>query len=538
MAEPNEDADVVIVGAGPSGAVAAHTLAERGFKVVCLEQGDWVNASEFPGNRQDFELLIKTKWSWNPNKRGRPQDYPQNLDEADIVPVMFAAVGGSSILFGAHWMRLMPSDFRVRTLDGICDDWPIDYWDLEPYYNRVDRFLGVAGLSGDPAYPGIEYEMPPHPIGKGGMLAARGMNKLGWHWWPGSQAIPTAKHKHLAKCVRWGVCETGCPAGAKASFDLGYWPHATALGAKIVTGARVRAVTTDKAGRADAVLWIDRQGGDHRQKAKAVVMAANGIGTPRLLLLSASSAFPDGLANSSGLVGKNLMLHPNNETIGLYDEPLESWKGPAGLLLYSLEFYETDLKRGFYRGSKINLMPVPGVLRLIDNFDKLAFEQRWGAGLHDIAEHAGRALTWSANIEDLPEETNQVTLDATLRDGDGIPAPKVTYRISENSQKSLTFSLARMVEMQQAAGARHISQTPLWTEQPGHLLGTARMGNDRRKSVVDRFGRSHDVPNLFIVDGSVMVTSGAMNPTSTITALALRTAEHIADTARDLKVPA
>ena len=157
---------------------------------------------------------------------------------------------------------------------------------------------------------------------------------------------------------------------------------------------------------------------------------------------------------------------------------------------------------------------------------------------HDIAEHAGRALTWSANIEDLPEETNQVTLDATLRDGDGIPAPKVTYRISENSQKSLTFSLARMVEMQQAAGARHISQTPLWTEQPGHLLGTARMGNDRRKSVVDRFGRSHDVPNLFIVDGSVMVTSGAMNPTSTITALALRTAEHIADTARDLKVPA
>ncbi len=537
MTETNDIADVVIIGAGPSGSVAAHTLAGKGFKVVCLEQGDWVNASEFPGNRAEFELLIQTKWSWNPNTRGRPEDYPQNLDEADIVPIMFAAVGGSSILFGAQWMRLLPSDFRVRTLDGICDDWPIDYWELEPYYSRVDKFLGVSGLGGDPAYPPQDFDMPPHPMGKGGMLSARAMNKLGWHWWPGTQAIPTAKHKHMAKCVRWGVCETGCPAGAKASFDLGYWPHATALGAKVITGARVRAITTDRQGRADSVIWIDRQGREQRQKANVVVMASNGIGTPRLLLLSASSAFPDGLANSSGLVGKNLMLHPNTESIGLYDEEIESWKGPAGQLMYSLEFHETDLRRGFYRGSKLNLMPVPGVLRLLSNFGALPFENKWGAGLHDIAEHAGRALTWSANIEDLPEETNRVTLDPTLKDSDGIPAPKVVYRLGENTKKSLAFSLARMVEIHQAAGARHIAQTPLWREQPGHLLGTARMGNDPKTSVVDRFGRSHDVPNLFIVDGSVMVTGGAVNPTASITALALRTAEHIAATAAEQRVP-
>ena len=533
MTDANEDIDVVIIGAGPSGAVTAHTLAERGFKVVCLEQGDWTSPADFPGNRPEWELLLQRKWSWNQNTRGRPADYPVNVDDAAIIPIMYAGVGGSSVRFGAHWMRLLPSDFRVKTLDGICDDWPIDYFELEPFYNRIDKFIGVSGLGGDPAYPPQDFDMPPHPLGKGGMQAARGMNKLGWHWWPGTQAIPTAKHKHMAKCVRWGMCEMGCPAGAKASFDLAFWPHAIAHGAKLITGARVRMIETGRDGRANGVIYIDRQGKEHRQKTNAVVMAANGVGTSRLLLMSASSQHPDGLANSSGLVGKNLMLHPNTESIGLYDEDIESWKGPAGQLLYSLQFYETDLSRGFYRGSKINLMPAPGVLRLLSNFKSLPFEERWGAGVHDISEHAGRALTWSANTEDLPEESNRVTLDPILKDTDGLPAPKVSYVISDNTMKNLKFSLDRLVEMHEAAGAVHIAKTLLWTEQPGHLLGTARMGNDPKTSVVDRWGRSHDVPNLFVVDGSVMVTSGAVNPTASITALALRAAEHIADTSRD-----
>ncbi|MEZ5924212.1 MAG: GMC family oxidoreductase [Hyphomicrobiaceae bacterium] len=538
MSQTMADVDVVIIGAGPSGAVTAHTLSERGFKVVCLEQGDWVSPADFPGNHREFELLLRKHWSTNPNDRGRPADYPLNVDQAEVMPVMFGAVGGSSILFGAQWMRLLPSDFRVRSLDGVADDWPIDYWDLEPYYNRIDKFIGVSGLGGDPAYPPQDFDMPPHPLGKGGMLAAKALNTLGWHWWPGTQAIPSANFKRMVKCQRWGVCETGCPAGAKASFDLAFWPHAIALGAKLVTGARARQITTDPAGRANGVVWIDREGREHRQKAKAVVLASNGIGTPRLLLLSASAQFPDGLANSSGLVGRNLMLHPNNESIGLYDEELESWKGPAGQLMYSLEFYETDQKRGFLRGSKMNLMPVPGILRLIQNFASLDFERRWGAAAQDIIEHAGRALSWAANIEDLPEESNGVTLDPELKDSDGIPAPRIHYKMSDNTKRNLDFALARMVEMHEATGARHIAQTPLWREQPGHLLGTARMGTDPRRSVVDRFGRTHDVPNLFIVDGSVMVTSGAVNPTASITALALRSAEHIVETARDLPVPA
>lgn len=534
----SEDADVVIVGAGPSGAVTAHTLASQGFKVVCLEQGDWMSPADYPGNKPEFELLLQKKWSWNPNTRGRSADYPMNLDNADVTPIMIGGVGGSSVLYGAQWMRLLPSDFRVKTLDGVADDWPIDYYELEPFYNRVDQFLGVSGLGGDPAYPPQDFEMPPHPLGKGGMRMAEAMNGLGWHWWPGTQAIPTAKFKSMEKCVRWGVCETGCPAGAKASFDLGYWPHARSAGAQLITGARVRAVTTDRKGLADAVIWIDRDGREHRQKAGAVVLAANGIGTSRLLLLSGSNAFPDGLANSSGLVGKNLMLHPNNEVIGLYDEDIESWKGPAGQLIYSLEFYETDRARGFLRGAKANLMPVPGILRILAPFDDLPFDQRWGTALHDLDRFAGRALSWAGNVEDLPEEHNRVTLDPNLKDSDGIPAPRIHYKISENTQKSLDFILDRMTEMHKAAGAAHVLRQPLWREAPGHILGTARMGDDPETSVVDRFGRSHDVPNLFIVDGSVMVTSGGMNPTASIAALALRTSEHIVATAKTQAVAA
>lgn len=538
MADLSGIADVVIVGAGPSGAVAAHTLAISGLKVICLEQGDWQSPADYPGNRPEFELLLQRKWSWNPNTRKWPADYPMNLDDAEVTPIMLAGVGGSSLLYGAQWMRLMPSDFRVKTLDGVADDWPISYDDVAPFYDRVGAFIGVAGMDGDPAYPAFSYNMPPHPITKGGLRMGKALNELDWHWWVGANAIPTARFKAMEKCVRWGVCETGCPAGAKASFDLAYWPHATAAGTTLITGARVKEVTLNAQGLADGVDWIDRKGNVHRQRASAVILAANGIGTPRLLLMSQSGKHLNGLSNSSGLVGKNLMLHPNNEVIGLYDEPLESWTGPAGQPIYSLEFYETDTSRGFYRGSKLNLMPVPGILRFLNDFDGLPFEQRWGKSIHDLAKYAGRVLSWAGNIEDLPEEHNRVTLDDTLTDGDGLPAPKISYKISDNTQKNLDFVLARMADMHKAAAADHVFSHPLWKEAPGHLLGTARMGKDPERSVVNEFGRSHDVKNLFIVDGSVMVTSGAMNPTATITSLALRTAEHILASAREMEVAA
>jgi choline dehydrogenase-like flavoprotein len=527
--------DVLVVGAGPGGAVAAHTLAKRGFSVLCLEQGDWVNPGDMPGTKPEFELLTRGKWSVWPNERKGRADYPLNVEDAEADPIMFNGVGGGSVFYGAHWMRLMPSDFRVRTLDGVCDDWPIGYEDLEPFYAQVDKFIGVSGLGGDPAYPDHDYPLPPHPIGPGGVQMARGMNALGWHWWPGTNAIPSSAYKNMGQCVRWGLCERGCPAGAKASFDVAYWPHATAAGATLITGARVARITVDHRGLANGAVWIDVQGGEHRVEANSVVLAGNGIGTPRILLMS-DDQHSEGLANSSGLVGKNLMLHPINSVMGIYEEELQAWNGPAGQLIQSMEFADTDTSRGFLRGAKWALMPPLGVLHVLDHLKDHPFDEKWGAHVHELARYTGRSLIWSGVIDDLPEESNTVTLDGSSTDSSGLPGVKLNYRRSENANKMIDFMDARMVEAHEAAGATRTLIAPV--TESGHLLGTARMGTDPTSSVVDAFGRSHDVPNLFIVDGSVMVTGGSVNPTATIAAMSLRTATHLADTARDQQVPA
>ncbi len=518
-----------MVGAGPSGAVVAHTLATRGFDVLCLEQGDWVNPSDYPVNRQEWELLIQRQWHHDPNVRRNPADYPVEVSGSDMSPVMYNAVGGSSVFYGAQWPRLLPSDFRVRSLDGVADDWPISYEELKPYHDEVDAFLGVAGVDGDPAYPeGLTYPMPPHPLGKVGRRAAAAMNELGWHWWPGTNAIVTHKHGTLEPCARWGTCEFGCPAGAKASFDLVYLPQALKAGARLQTGARVREITTDVRGRASGATWIDRDGSEHHQPARVVVLCTNGIGTARLLLLSASADHPDGLANASGLVGRNLMLHPTSSVTGFYADGLDSWLGPAGELVHSMQFYETHPDRDFVRGAKLVLMPTPGPLNAFEVQREMPFDELWGPAFHRRARaHAGGVLG-GAIAEDLPDERNRVTLDPVLTDSDGVPAPKLEYRVPENTRRILAHATQRMGEIHATMGAERTFDVDLWVDQPGHLLGTARMGTDPRRSVVDVDGQAHDVPNLYVADGSLFVTSGAANPTSTITALALKVAKGIA----------
>lgn len=527
-------ADVVVIGAGPSGAIVTYYLAEAGLNVVCLEQGSWINPTDYAGNRPEWELLIQKQWSHNPNHRSLPSDYPLNVDDSDMWPSMYNAVGGSSIYFGAEWPRLLPSDFRVRTLDGVADDWPISYEELAPYYDEIDRFIGVSGVGGDPAYPdGLDYPLPPLPIGKAGVRAAQAANKLGWHWWPGTNAIPSQNFKNMAACARWGVCEWGCPESAKSSSDVAWWPHALRCGATLITGARVRRIETGTDGRATGVSWLDRDGAEHHIKANSVVVGANGVGTPRLLLMSDSASHPNGLGNSSGLVGKNLMLHPNSSVNGYYDDDLESYLGPAGQLIHSMEFYDTRPQHDFVRGIKMMILPTPGPLNALETYRSKGFDDVWGAPVHDIVNRHGNGILWCANTEDLPEESNMVTLDNILTDDQGLPAPKVDYRISDNTRKLLAFSLHRMQELHEAAGAIDTFPVEIWVDLPGHLLGTARMGNDRARSVVDSWGKMHDAPNVYIADGSTFVTSGSANPTATISAVALRVARGILAEAKD-----
>jgi choline dehydrogenase-like flavoprotein len=521
-----EVVDVLIVGAGASGAAFAWSLADTRMNILCLEQGDWVEPESYPGMADDWELRQLGDFALSPNSRKRREDYPVNDADSPIAASMFNAVGGSTILYAAHFPRLHPSDFRVRTLDGAAADWPIDYRLLAPYYDVNARMMGVSGLAGDPAYPDKEVPLPPVALGKVGETLAAGFNRLGWHWWPSDSAITTAEYEGRAPCVNAGTCLLGCPQGAKASTDVTYWPPALRQGVRIRTRCRVREITLGDNGMADGVVYYDAEGVERRQRAHVVVLACNGIGTPRLLLNSRSKHFPDGLANRSGLVGKNLMFHPYAMVTGIFDEPLEGYKGPTGCCIMSQEFYETDPARGFLRGYSFEILrgfgPVSTAL--------------WGMGAGRLpsgsdhhrafAELFDRTAGMVVICEDLPEESNQVTLDADLTDSDGIPAPRITYRLSENSSKMLEHSVARAKEVLEASGARAtVAEAPLriagW-----HLMGTARMGSDPRTSVVNEWGRCHDVRNLFIIDGSIFVTAGAVNPTNTIQALAL----YIADT--------
>jgi choline dehydrogenase-like flavoprotein len=521
----DEMVDVLIIGSGASGAAVAWSLAETRMKILCLEQGDWIKPSEMPSNGRDWEARRYTDFNISPNRRGRDTDYPVNDDDSLMKVANFNGVGGSTILYTAHFPRMHPSDFRVRSLDGVADDWPVDYRTLEPFFAENDRMMGVSGLAGDPAYPPHEPPMPPVPLGKSGTRYARAMNSLGWHWWPSEVSIATTDYEGRAGCINLGHCTPGCAQGAKASTDITYWPLALRAGVELRTRCRVREITTNENGMATGVYYYDADGVERFQPAEVVILACNGIGTPRLLLNSASAQWPDGLANSSGLVGKNLMLHPWPQVFGYVDEQLDGDRGPL-TTLWSKEFYETDPNRDFVRGYTLQFARGTGPVNEAIT-SAAAGRLPWGPDHHRIyRELLYKRVQIGVACEDLPEAHNRVTLDPTLTDSHGIPAPKISYTISENTRRMMEHGIARAEEILTAAGASNLSASRTVLNSPGHLLGTARMGRDPATSVVNEWGRSHDVKNLFIVDGSIWVTSGGVNPTSTIQALAL----YIADT--------
>lgn len=518
--------DVLIIGSGMAGAAIAKRLSERGLRIVCLEQGPWVGSEEHPHYSNEWEFETLRGWHRNPNDRHAPADFP--VTGGDITPLLYNAVGGSTIHYNAHWPRLKPVDFRKGSEHGLegSVDWPISYEDLAPYFDQNDVEMGVAGLAGDPANPPrTPRQTRPHPFGKHSTLLTSGMERLGWHWWPADNAIISEDYDGRIACNQCGACRNGCPRGSLAMTNVTYWPKALRNGVDLRPNCRVERITTDAQGRADGVVYINLVTGQrHRQEASIVVVAAGGLGTPRLLLMSADSRFPDGLANNSGVVGRYVMHHAYAFVTFVFNEPLNGFAGAYGAPAVSQEFYDTDASRGFVNG--LTYQVGRGLTA-----STAAILTPWGARHREaFGRFFNHEVLMNVQAEDLPVYDNRVELDGNALDSSGLPGVKVRYRLHANDRAIVEFGIERARELADAAGAMEflspgvVSPNPAW-----HLLGTCRMGSDPQTSVTDADHQAWDVPNLYICDGSSFVTDGSVNPTSTIGALALRCADRILD---------
>jgi len=531
--------DFVVIGSGAAGGVMARELTAAGLDVVLLEQGPHRTRADFKHDELGYffnnELL---------GGEGNVQTFRHTAAEVavpknDPPPAMYArTVGGSSVHFSGNFWRFHPVDFKERSKLGAIagtgfEDWPISYEELEPYYTKVDWEIGVSGAPGPFDPPRSKaYALPPMPVKSSGVLFEAGAKKLGLHPQVAPVAVLSQPYNGRPGCIHCGFCMGfGCEVGAKSSTLATMIPQALASGrCELRVNCAAMRIETDAHGRVSEVVYRDGNGRTQAQRARAVVLCANGAETPRLLLMSASTRFPHGLANGSGRVGQYLMNNSDSATHALFDEPLNDYKSvQASRILH--DFYDSDPKRGFYGGGAIDARSFLGATPMMFALTTVPPDvPQWGVEYKRYLAHGfTRNMTSLCMGTSLALETNNITLDPTHKDSLGRPAIRVTYRDHDDDLKLQRFLQDRAVEILDAAGAKKVWREPV---QPGtggpHLLGTCRMGDDPQASVVDRYHRTHEVRNLFICDGSSFVTSGRGQPTMTIQALAFRAAEHIA----------
>jgi choline dehydrogenase-like flavoprotein len=534
--------DFVVVGSGAAGGVIARELAIAGFSTVVLEQGPRLTPAAFEHDELKYWYL-----SGITNDPARsPQTFRADPSTTAVPtgmrPALWYArtVGGSSTHFTGTYWRFHEIDFVERSRFGSIagtglEDWPITYAELEPYYTKVEWDIGVSGLAGaSPFDPprSRPYPMPPLPVKSSGVLLERGARKLGLHPFPAPMAINSQPYRGRPGCVHCGFCHGfACEVQAKAATLFNMIPEAEDTGnCEIRPNSYVVRVDTNARGRATGVAYLDAQGREHFQKARAVVVSANGAETPRLLLASSSSRFPDGLANSSGLVGKYLMFNYSSRVSAVFEHELNEFKSVQVTRILH-DFYDSDPKRGFYGGGGMDarIGPQPAFWA-----QRLSVEgPAWGAAFKARLREFPRSMVLACHGTSLPVATNSVSLDPTLKDAWGRPALRVTYKDHPDDLANARFMQDRAVEIMEAAGAQRVIRAPIReSDFSMHLLGTCRMGNDPRTSVVDRYHRTHDIRNLFLCDGSSLVSSGRGQPTMTLQALAFRAAEHMTRFAR------
>src|ERR1700676_106683 len=532
-----DEVDFVIIGSGAAGGILAKELSENGFRVVVREQGPYLTEKDFV--HDEIKVLNQDLLTNHPDLQPNTfRKTPQDKAKPQRALVYGRLVGGTSTHFTANFWRFHEIDFIERSKVGpiagtTLSDWPITYADLEPYYTKVEWEIGVSGQAGaSPFDPprSKPYPMPPLPVKSSGVIFERAARKLGWHPFPAPMAILSQPRPGRSACINCGFClGFGCEVGAKSSSLATAIRMAERTGrCEIRPNSYVHRIETDASGRAVGAVYFDEKRDTHLQKAKAVVVCANGAETPRLLLLSANKQFPHGLANSSGIVGKYLMLNSGGVVIGQFEHPLNDYKGFAVSRILH-DFYELDAQKvGFYGGggldARFDATPIGFALNGLP-----PDTPKWGTAFKKtLAENYTRTMEVFSHGTSLAREENSFSLDPELKDAWGLPALRLTYKDHPDDLKLAKWLNDRALELLDAAGARKKWSYPI-TEQEFavHLLGTCRMGNDPKTSVIDSDHRTHDVKNLFLCDGSSLVTSGRGQPTMTIEALSFRAADRI-----------
>jgi choline dehydrogenase-like flavoprotein len=508
--DPGEEVDYVIVGVGAAGGVLLQRLARAGFRVVGFDAGPFWD----------------TERDWVSDEAGSYNLYWNDLRiTGGSDPLAFGAnnsgkgVGGGTVHWAGFTPRFHPSDFRVYSEDGVGADWPISYEDVKPYYELMEREIPVSGPAYYPWGDPHGYPYGPHPLGGVGDALVKGCTKLGIGVVAGGPvAITAGSHGDRPHCIYRGFCIQGCKVGAKQSTLISHVPDAIRHGAEIRDRCMVSRILLGSDGLVTGVRYFDANGQEHEQRAKVVLVCGYSIETPRLLLNSACSGFEQGLANSSGLVGKFLMAQAGNVVLGRFADLVRMYKAPPAHALTE-EFYETDPKRDFARGFAIQTV---GPLPIAFAKQMMTAKGAWGWGLRQVMMDYNHWAAFGFLGEILPWEDNRVEL-ADETDQYGLRVAKITFSLHDNDKKLVAFGVNKTMEVMRAAGAEEVVQEPRYA----HLIGGARMGNDPRSSVVDSFGRTHDIPNLILCDGSIFPTQGSANPGLTIQALAARTADYL-----------
>jgi gluconate 2-dehydrogenase alpha chain len=559
----NEKTDVVIVGMGAAGGVLAAELGQAGMKVIGLERGPRLKTADFQLDelryfqRQDLRPNVKrapVTWRPNANSKARPTPNQNNGNQA----------GGGTVHYGALSWRLHEGDFRARSqtierygaaaipADSSFTDWPLSYADLEPFYDRAEYELGVSGKAGNLQGQKVaggnpfesprrrEYPLPPLQVDQAGAIFESGAQKLGYHPFSSPRAIVSRTYQGRPACSYCSYCQSfGCFIGAKGSILVTKLPQADATGNfKLVTGAMCYRINSDNSGRATGVSYYGPDGSDNTIEAELVIVAPFIYDNTRLLLLSKTEKFPNGLANSSGQVGKHIMAHIGARVFATFDDRRANiFMGPSAQR-HSLDDFNADNfdhgGLGFIRGAQISVVPADleaGPIGTAMSMPPPPGTPRWGAAYRDfLAKSFTRYVGITAQTENLPYADQTIDLDPDTRDAWGLPAPRITYDWRRpNEQARIDFLFGKLEEIARATGATKVWRAPTGIGAPGaHHEGGTRMGGDPKTSVVNRYGQSWDIPNLFIIGSSTFPTMGAgFNPTLTIQALAYMSADAI-----------